>query len=547
MNWKKLSVASVAAILLLLFLPVFYHVIFYGNNMNYNSDHKIYAIYGNKVLLALTGVGILAFMAVIYLVRKIPFNRCTVTGFVLLALGVCAAFYFVNVEIAKCIAFYGGWDCGMVANSARWVYEGGEMGYGDYYTIYTNNVPITWLLYKLYDLGKEMGNYPYNPEFIWIQFQCFMHTAAVFCSAVTVLLVTQKVGFAALTLVVNGVLLGLSPWKIIPYTDASTIAIPIVVIFLYAMFVQMKSRWKYCVWLLWAFVGVLGGIMKATCYVPVIAILLIEVIWVLTGKEQIVSKLKKLILQLVLLGCGFLVASWCKTEMYQTLHFEYDYDMEIGWRSYLYMGLNEETTGACSPDAMSLVQEFAGQPRAVREAYELECVKERLEEKGLKGLFDFWLRKLVMTYNDGTFSWYQEGYFNAVSYEDITDSSWQEPLRAFYWEDGRDYQQFVTLSHGIWLFVLVGVIVEAVMVLLQTVISFHKGMEKLRTKESSPEMAISGAAMLTFVGILLFLMLFEGRARYLYNNVAVFATMTVMGYCKLVETTSSICTEVLHR
>ena len=66
MNWKKLSVASVAAILLLLFLPVFYHVIFYGNNMNYNSDHKIYAIYGNKVLLALTGVGILAFMAVIY-------------------------------------------------------------------------------------------------------------------------------------------------------------------------------------------------------------------------------------------------------------------------------------------------------------------------------------------------------------------------------------------------------------------------------------------------------------------------------------------------
>ena len=150
-------------------------------------------------------------------------------------------------------------------------------------------------------------------------------------------------------------------------------------------------------------------------------------------------------------------------------------------------------------------------------------------------------------YNDGTFSWYQEGYFNAVSYEDITDSSWQEPLRAFYWEDGRDYQQFVTLSHGIWLFVLVGVIVEAVMVLLQTVISFHKGMEKLRTKESSPEMAISGAAMLTFVGILLFLMLFEGRARYLYNNVAVFATMTVMGYCKLVETTSSICTEVLHR
>ena len=77
--------------------------------------------------------------------------------------GLCP-FYMININISKCIAFYGGWDCGMVANSARWIFEGGELGYDDYYTIYSNNIPITWLLYKLYCFSSGMKAYPYNPE-----------------------------------------------------------------------------------------------------------------------------------------------------------------------------------------------------------------------------------------------------------------------------------------------------------------------------------------------------------------------------------------------
>lgn len=533
MKLKNISVAALASFLLVIFLPVFGYVIFIGNNMNYNSLHKIYAIYGNKVLLALVLAGVLAFLLLIFSLRKIPYNRYTVIGFVVFALIGSGAFYFVNVEISKCIAFYGGWDCGMVANSARWVYEGEGLGHGVYYNIYTNNVPITWLLHKLYVLAIENPVYPYNPEFVWIQFQCLMHAAAVFFSAMAVLLVCKRISFALLVFVINSVLLTLSPWKIIPYTDASTIAAPVFVIFLYAVFSRMKSAWKYLLWLFLAFAGLMGGVMKATCYVPLIAVVIIEFIGVFGRQRKAARVVKELLLYIVLLLGAYALASACKHGMYQEIGFEYDRDLEIGWTAYLYDGLDEETTGACSGGGFGIAYEFQGQSKATRVEYEWKCIKERLQEKGFGGLLDFWLRKLVMTYNDGTFSWFQEGAFHAWEYEEITDSSRKEALRSFFWDDGENYQQFITVSHGMWLFVLVGVLCEAFVALINAILRL-KG-RKPGTEQDSSELSVCAAVILHFVGLFFFMMLFEGRARYLYNSVAVFATMAVLGYCKFVD------------
>lgn len=533
MKLKNISVAAFAAMLLMLFLPVFYHVIMYGNNMNYNPDHKIYALYGNRVMLALVLIGALVFLAITYFVRKIPTNKYTIGGFVGIAFATSVLFYLVNVYVAKCIAFYGGWDCGMVANSARWLYEGKDLGYDDYYHIFTNNVPITWLLHKLYSFASEWKGYPYNPEFIWIQFQCAMHALTVFLAAMTVLLVSKNVGLSGLVLIVNMVLLGLSPWKVIPYTDAAPIAFPIFTIFLYVVFLQMKSRWRYLLWFLVSLVGMLGGIMKATCYVTLIAIVIVDCIWVLLQKDKAVVRIQELAVRMALLVCGIILAICCKSGMYKALDYEYNYDLDIGWTGFLYDGLNEESTGACSKDGYDIVQNFAGQPREQREEFVLEGIKSRIAEKGFGGLLDFWLRKQVMTYNDGTFSWYQEGFFNVKPYENLTDSSLKESLRDFYWLEGDNYLQFVTISHGVWLFVLVGILVESGMVLLRAVIALWKG--KVAEKEGSCELHISTVLILTFIGVFLFVMLFEGRARYLYTSVPVFVTMSVMGFYKLVN------------
>lgn len=533
MKLKYISAAAFASILLSLFLPVFYCIIFLGSNMNYNDAHKIVTIEGNKVLLLCAVIGTLILFLLYLLLRKIPYNRHTAIGVAISTLLACILLYAVNIQISKCIAFYGGWDCGMVANSARWVYEGGEMGYGDYYTIFTNNVPITWLLYRLYSFSSSLSGYPYNPEFIWIQFQCVMFSAAVFFTVMTVLITCRKIAVSILTLLINCLLLGLSPWKIIPYTDGSTIAVPVFTIFLYALFLRLKSKWKYALWLLMAFAGIVGGILKATCYVPLIAIVLIDFAWEMFEKIPLLPKLKRLALKIVLLLCGYFLAIHCRYEMYESLNYEYNYDMEIGWRNFLYDGLNEETTGACSSEGLEMVRTYSEYPRDIRNKYEMEYIRERIQEKGFGGLLDFWLRKQVMTYNDGTFSWFQEGFFNAWEYENIIESSWKETLRDFYWEDGETFIYFTTLSQLIWIFILLGIIVEALLVLADSIIRFKNPAENAET--ASHEMCIRAVWIVTFIGTFLFVMLFEGRARYLFNIIPVFSSMAVAGCCGFME------------
>ena len=50
-------------------------------------------------------------------------------------------------------------------------------------------------------------------------------------------------------------------------------------------------------------------------------------------------------------------------------------------------------------------------------------------------------------------------------------------------------------------------------------------------EESSELLNISVTMIVIFIGMFLFVMLFEARARYLYNMIPVFSTMAVLGWC----------------
>ena len=532
MKKKYIGTVFFSLLLLLLFLPVFFYVIYYGNNVDYNAMHKIVTVEGNRVLFLCAIVGAAVLGILYYFLRKLPTTPRTITVFTAVTVAVCVLFYMINVNISKCIAFYGGWDCGMVANSARWIFEGGELGYDDYYTIYSNNIPITWLLYKLYCFSSGMKAYPYNPEFIWIQFQCVMLSLAVLCSVLLVLRVSKNLGTSVITLIFNIAFLGISPWKIIPYTDGCTIAMPVMILFLYSMVRGRKSRWSYALWFLLMFLGCLSGIMKATCYVAVIAIVIIDIFGTVSEESDVRSRLYGLGGKMLLLVIAFCLASWCRQGMYQTLHYGYNPELEIGWSNYMYNGLNEDTTGACSGEGLEIVRSFAGTDKNTRIQYEMEGIRKRIGDRGIWGTIRFWLRKQVMNFNDGTFSWYQEGYFQAWEYPLNIESSGKEPLRAFYWQDGSNYIWFTTISQGLWLFVLLGVITEAGMLLWTAVSTIRR--PKYRTEENlSDRLCLSTVMIVTFIGMFLFVMLFEARARYLYNTIPVFSVMAVFGYYEL--------------
>ncbi len=527
MKLKNISIAAFSVILLALFLPVFCCVIFIGNDMPYNELYKITTLYGNEILLLFALLSTILFFAVYALFCKIPLNRRSGVGVVLFSLVVSVVFYLINCEIAKCIAFYGGWDCGMVANSARWVFEGKDIGYGDYYTIYCNNIPIVWLLYKLYAFASTMSGYPYNPDFIWIQFQCAVLSAALFFSVMTVFLVSKKIAVVMMTLLLNGLFLGVSPWKIIPYTDVVTIVFPVWIMFVYALILHTKSKWKYVLYFLLYFTGILGGIFKATCYIVLIAVVLIDFLWIFCDRASLLKKAKQVLLCLAVLTCAYMLAACCRAGMYKALDYEYNKNVAVSWSTYLYMGLNEETTGACSEDGITLARSYAELPHYVRNMAERKYIKERVTEKGFVGLIVFWLRKQTMNYNDGTFGWFQEGFFNAWSYADITQSRLKWPLRAIYWEGEKYYICFNTFSQYIWFFVLLGIIALTLQLLFGACSRIKKPVSCGAEDTAGIRMGLVG--VVTFIGMFLFVMLFEGRARYLYNNTALFSVLASMG------------------
>ena len=541
MKKKYISAATLALLLLVLFLPVFFYVIFYGTNLNYNEMHKILTVEGNKVLLLCAIIGSLVMGVLYFLLRKLPCTRKTGTFFILLTFAVCVLFYVVNVNVSKSIAFYGGWDCGMVANSARWIYEGGDLGYDDYYTIYSNNIPVTWLLYKLSTFSAGLKGYPYNPEFIWIQFQCFMLSLAVFCSVLLVLQVSRNLAASVIALIFQSFFLGFSPWKIIPYTDGSTIAMPILILLLYALFRKAQRKRKYFLWFLVMFLGYFSGIMKATCSVALIAVLLVDLVWSVLEETPIRTRLCDIGLKFLILIAAVVLGTLCKQGIYRSVHYDYNADLEIGWSNYMYNGLNEETTGACSGEGLEIVRSFAGSDKDSRMQYEIAGIPRRLEERGLRGTLRFWLRKQVMNFNDGTFSWYQEGFFQAWEYPELTDSPWKEALRNFYWQDGSDYIWFTTISQGLWLFVLLGILADAALLLVTAwrALRNHRASSGAETSDS---LCVSVAMVVTFIGMFLFVMLFEARARYLYNTIPVFSTMAVLGYCGWYRICCKICT-----
>lgn len=57
MKKKCISTATLSVLLLVLFLPVFYYIVFYGTNVNYNEMHKIITVEGNKVLSLCAVIG----------------------------------------------------------------------------------------------------------------------------------------------------------------------------------------------------------------------------------------------------------------------------------------------------------------------------------------------------------------------------------------------------------------------------------------------------------------------------------------------------------
>lgn len=144
----------------------------------------------------------------------------------------------------------------------------------------------------------------------------------------------------------------------------------------------------------------------------------------------------------------------------------------------------------------------------------LEVFSQRIGSFDPGSLLKFLSNKMLMNVNDGTFSWGAEGgFFEKIG--DNVNTGLSETLRSYYYAWGENYLTLFTLEQGFWIAVLI----------LNMAGIFGNQARAEREKWLVIELSI--------IGILIFELLFESRARYLYIYAPVFILGAMNGMITL--------------
>lgn len=484
----------ITAIFLIVFLPMLFCVCFIGNGMDYVEGYKLATVRPNFVLTLIALAALMVCGIFFARFRKYDLSKEKVLNiFTVIGLAVMSvSLYFVNLYIVKQIAFYLAWDVNVVRQCAINVSEGEDLGYFYYLSIYKNNIPISAILARLYEWEKKWDTYDGSMHLIGLRMNCAIISIAAFFCCMTVKRLTKNLFAVVLSFGLYIILIGVSPWKMAEYTDTYAMAFPVMGIYFYLCYRDVSAIWKRILFITLSLLALIaGGVIKPSVYVIVIAIFCIEIL-------ELIREHRKHWLYLVY-GTGiFLLLLWGGRQWTQSqityLGLDYNEELNAGWQYYLYLGQNEETMGNYSSDDAALFGEFQTSAQE-RNRVALERALNRIEEKGITGNLYFWLRKLVMAFNDGSFGWRSDVWIGSYCPEELADNtSLTEWLRNIFWPE-RNVGRINTIWQLTWIFCLLGI---------PGVCVPHKGTWN------------SMVWIVSLLGILMYLVLFECRARYLF-------------------------------
>lgn len=407
--------------------------------------------------------------------------------------------------------------------------------------IYLSRYPNQLFLYGLFQgicaLGRALG----SPDTYLTQIvgSCLCVTFSVFFAAhASRSIGGLRVGIVALA--VMCVLVGASPWMLVPYSDTYGMMCPSVALWLYA-----AHRDRPTAWLGIAFASVVGYAIKPTSIFILCAVLFVEGIRLAgrvlarrrsrravrseqaeTAENREVEKpaggrgARRAVWFAAAVVVGALAASLITgaVDSSERSSIGIDSDLSFSMSHYLMMGINTDTMGIYNNDDVHRSSDCNSQ--AERSAMNIKVWKERMAKLGPAGLAHLYHQKLLTAFSDGTFAWGVEGEFwiemhgdNAAikSYYGIGNFNRVDP-------NAQNGMWFQVVTQTLWLASLMGIVA----------LGFSR---KLDAKTVAPMLAVSALA--------LFLMVFETRSRYLFLYAPYFCILGTLGWTTLTDRASA--------
>ena len=451
--------------------------------------------YACKINWKISNIGlIIASLLIIYLyckkVKERTFQKINMNRLVLIA---TIVLFFLEVYICYNIFFETGWDSGAcIIPAARTLLAKADVTAINevYFKIYPNNLFLVHIYYVLLRINEKLGIFTGAYQLmVIIAFNCAISSMSCWMIyAIARKHVSIKYSLSGYILAVA--LLGVSPWNVICYSDAIALFFPIFVIYIYAE-ERINIYVKSFVILV---AGYLGYCIKPQAAIVIIAIVITELLKI-THKYEKLFWIKEGVVILCSVALIAVVAGGLKNQ-YNTEGFEQDKNRQFGLTHFFMMGLNPERGGVWAGEDIVI----SGNCKTAEERTKtnLEVSKQRLRDYGIAGYAKFLTKKMLTNYNDGTYAWGAEGSFYAVVLEN--NSRMSHFLKNIYYNDGKYYGIYSQIVQLLWIIVLVGVGITSI----------------LGVKSKSCQSNIQLILQLCIIGITLFELLFEARARYLY-------------------------------
>lgn len=427
---------------------------------------------------------------------------------------IAVLFLLLQIVLVRNYYFYTNWDVNVLIQATNKLTHRVAVTEYDktYFSRYPNNMFLVAIFTSIQRLLHFFGFHSHEYAALLV-IQCIVScisgllTAAViqrlYCNSTLTLL-----GYSLYILLV-----GLSPWVSIPYSDSFGLLFPILILYLYCL--KDTVRHSYYCHMAIGFLLVTGYHIKPQVVIVGIAIICVEALKKVRGSNKMEQPAKKIFGWLL---AGIMLAVVLIQGIISEMPVELNKEAAFGPTHFLMMGLNQERMGIYSSEDVSFSASFA--LKEARNQANWRESKKRFKEMGIVGTAKHLVRKTLTNYNDGTFAWGMEGnFFREVLPE--RENSICSLVRGLYYrgeqiEAGKYYVVWSNFEQLMWMTILA----LSIGTVLQKSSFIH-------------------VIQLSLIGLTLFELIFEARARYLYIYSPFYILLAISGVKSFLHRSSS--------
>lgn len=454
---------------------------------------------------------------------------------------------FIIQYIFAALTYYCvGWDCGGVVSSAVALLNGESFNVL-YYSQYPNNIGMLLLIKYVFVIANFFTEITtlYDGFFSAIVFNIIMiDCAAIFTFFTVRKVLGDKCSFLSLIFIIPFMIF--SPYMLVPYTDTITMLFPIMLLYFYILIKELpkKSLKRYILILLTGFSIPIGMFIKPTVIIIPIAIAIYEFLNInvvrkykiieyknrdkkflddlinlenTAGLKHVVNLIIVLLVFLVGFSFAYIGYSKLKEKTLGSLISQEQYDdNSVSFTHFLMMGMqqrdnvtkedgkNRTLYGAY--DGMDVKNTVSIKGYKEKQKYNLQVIKERLSNFGFLGYVQFLYNKANWILCDGTFFYGQEGTWRISEY--CNESQIAKVLQQFIDHKSNMYKNITaSIMQIMWILLIIGLVFSLV----------------------NKENKYISIGKLSMIGIIAFVLLFEGRSRYLINHIPIFIFVGTFG------------------